>query len=224
MRKDNTKNERSRTWAFIVYPDSAPADWQAKLTELGVPWSCSPLHDKDTNPDGTQKKPHWHIVVSFEGMKSFSQMTELANILKAARPMICHSVKGAVRYFCHLDNPEKAQYDLSGITSGCGFDVADALKPSTTDLKLRLKRVSSFIRDNCITEFADLVEWSLENDDEMFDVCSSQTIFVKSLIASYRHRAEGRNTSGSSPVPAKAGATCESTPPAGGAKGDNRGV
>src|SRR5699024_11179639 len=58
-RKD--KDERTRNWTFVVYPESAPEDWREIIDDLHVPWIESPLHDKDVNPDGEIKKPHWHV-------------------------------------------------------------------------------------------------------------------------------------------------------------------
>ena len=68
------KDTRCRNWAFIQYDDSAPEDWREKLSELNIELVESPLHDKDLNPDGSNKKAHRHILVSFKGNKSFSQI------------------------------------------------------------------------------------------------------------------------------------------------------
>ncbi|WP_225354628.1 Rep family protein, partial [Ligilactobacillus murinus] len=57
------KDDRARTWTFIVYPESAPENWRDLLDEYHVPWVESPLHDKDINPDGTVKKAHWHVIL-----------------------------------------------------------------------------------------------------------------------------------------------------------------
>ena len=40
-------DQRSTTWTFLVYPDSAPNDWIDILKGLHVPFILSPLHDKD---------------------------------------------------------------------------------------------------------------------------------------------------------------------------------
>lgn len=69
------KDDRSRNWTFIGYPnESLPENYAEILDELHIAWVESPVHDKDTNPDGEIKKTHIHFVVSFEGNKSFSQI------------------------------------------------------------------------------------------------------------------------------------------------------
>ena len=55
-----TKNGRGRTrnFATIVYPESAPENWKSILENEIVPALISPLHDKDINADGEKKKAH----------------------------------------------------------------------------------------------------------------------------------------------------------------------
>lgn len=38
---------KARNFTFLIYPDSAPENWQAILTDLGRPVAISPLHDQD---------------------------------------------------------------------------------------------------------------------------------------------------------------------------------
>lgn len=66
------KGTRTRNWATVVYPESAPKNWREILGEMRVPCFLSPLHDKDINPDGTPKKP---IIMFF----SRSMPSKIAN-------------------------------------------------------------------------------------------------------------------------------------------------
>ena len=74
-------NGRWRNWAMIVYPSSAPKDWRKKISELHIPWIVSPCHDKDVHADGSPKKPHWHVILVFDDVKSFRQIDEIAKKL-----------------------------------------------------------------------------------------------------------------------------------------------
>lgn len=42
---------KSRNFTFLVYPDSAPEDWQSRLRDMGIPMAISPLHDQDHKED-----------------------------------------------------------------------------------------------------------------------------------------------------------------------------
>lgn len=112
--KASAKDNRSRTWAFVAYPESMPENWREILDALSVPWACSPLHDKDINETtGEVKKPHRHFVMSFPGKKSYEQIKEITDKLNAPVPQKCLSIRGAVRYFLHLDNPEKRSIETA---------------------------------------------------------------------------------------------------------------
>ena len=58
-----SKNVKKRNWAFVLYPESAPADWKEQLQLSGLMGAISPLHDKDINPTGGPKKAHYHVVL-----------------------------------------------------------------------------------------------------------------------------------------------------------------
>ena len=111
------KVKRGRNWTIIVYPDSAPDDWRDQLDQLHIQWIESPLHDKDTNPDGTVKKAHWHVLLLFDGNKSYQQVKDITAKLNTVNPQRVESARGMVRYMVHLDNPEKYQYDEIGRAS-----------------------------------------------------------------------------------------------------------
>lgn len=73
----NRNSVRTRNFATVVYKESAPENWQEILSGFFVPVFVSPYHDKDINADGTPKKPHWHVLIMFEGVKTVEQVTKL---------------------------------------------------------------------------------------------------------------------------------------------------
>ena len=48
-------NIKKRNWAFVLYPESAPADWLERLQATGLPGAISPLHDKTLTPQAFPK-------------------------------------------------------------------------------------------------------------------------------------------------------------------------
>ena len=108
-------DSRVRTYATVVYPDSAPDGWKDNLN--CIPCFISPLHDKDINPTGEQKKPHWHVLFAFENKKSDAQIMDIINKIGGVGCESVISLRGYARYLCHLDNPEKAQYEKSDVIS-----------------------------------------------------------------------------------------------------------
>ena len=75
-KKSNT-TARYRNYATVVYPDSAPENWQDIIAELKIPVFISPLHDKDKNANGEDKKPHYHVEILFDSQKTKAQAEEV---------------------------------------------------------------------------------------------------------------------------------------------------
>jgi len=187
----SVKDDRTRTWAFVAYPESLPSNWREMLDEMFVPWACSPLHDKDVNETtGEPKKPHYHVVLSFEGKKSYEQVKEITDKLNATAPQKCRSVRGAVRYMAHLDNPEKAQYSTSDITSGMGFDVDDALKLSATEKDQILQRIEDFIWAKHVKEYAHLAYWVSKYHPDWRETLKSNSYHIGQIVKSIRNNEE----------------------------------
>ena len=76
MAAEKTRDTRVRNFATVVYPESAPKDWQDILSRHCVPAFISPLHDKDTNPTGEPKKPHYHCIVYYENATTLKNVKE----------------------------------------------------------------------------------------------------------------------------------------------------
>lgn len=184
-----TKDERIRNWTFVLYPESAPADWRDILDAEFVPWVESPLHEMDTDPQGEIKKAHWHILLLYDGKKSYEQIKQLTDSLNAPAPQKVSSAKGLVRYMLHLDNPEKFQYDRSLIVGHGGADVAEYLKPTSASRYILIREMVDYVRENNICEMKDLLYYSMEHrfDDWFPLLCDNSAYIMSSLLKSIRN-------------------------------------
>lgn len=187
-KKKGTK--RTRNWSCVVYPDSAPENWREILDELHIEWVESPLHDKDINPTGEPKKPHWHVLLLFGGVKTYEQVQEVIAPLNCTIPVMCHNSKSMVRYFAHLDNPEKAPYSFTQIVAHGGVDIDDLLKPSSAERYFLIAEMISEIHSRNFTEFSDFMVYALSNrpDDWFPLLCDSAAYVVNLTIASNRNK------------------------------------
>ena len=187
-----TREERTRNWNLIVYPESAPEDWRAILDREHIQWIVSPLHDKDLNPDADdlEKKAHWHVLLLFDGNKSYEQVCEIQRKLHCANPQPCRSPTGTVRYMIHMDNPEKHQYSREDIVGHGGADVMLYLRPTSASRYILLREMTDYIRDNSITEYADFIDYALrERFDDWFPMLAdNSSIFINSYISSLRNK------------------------------------
>lgn len=186
----NKKETRTRNWTIVVYPESLPDNWVDLIDELHIEWICSPLHDKDINATGEVKKPHYHVLLMFGGVKSYDQVVEVIQPLNCPIPQRCHNAKSMVRYMVHMDNPDKAKYNLSDIRSFGGVDIFEMLRPSSSERYDIVRDMINFIKDNGISEYQDLVDYALS---EQFDdwwplLCDSCSFVIQQYIKSVRHR------------------------------------
>lgn len=186
--------QRGRNWSVIVYPDSAPENWEDILKI--EPVAISPLHDMDVNADGERKKAHYHVVFSYRGNKSFEQIDEIARSLHSPVPQRVNSLTGAVRYLVHLDNPEKAQYETKDIKAYSGFDVEACLAMSTGDKRAVLKDMLRFIKDNQIEHFADFINYCISDEAPVgwFEIATERnTLVIKEYIKSIWQKLGGKH-------------------------------
>lgn len=183
---------RTRNWTFLVWVDSAPENWRDIIDEEHIQWVESPLHEKDINPDGEIKKPHWHILVLYESVKTYEQVKELTDKLHTTIPQKAASVKGMVRYMAHLDNPEKAQYSITEIIGHGGVDITALLRPSSSERYQLIAEMMDYVQDSDIIEMEDLLMYARrERFDDWFPLlCDNSAYIMGALLKSRRHRGQ----------------------------------
>lgn len=151
MSKENKRERRVRNAAIVVYPDSAPDDWIARLNDEHVPAIISPLHDKDVNPDGSEKKSHWHVMVLLEAPKTTAQWDEIWDrVLGDKRVRVAENVnssRGYARYMCHLDNPEKTRYAEDDVIALGGASYQDLIALPSDDTAM-LEDIMLYLREH----------------------------------------------------------------------------
>lgn len=175
---------RTRNFATVVYPESAPEGWQEILAGYFVPAYISPLHDKDVNPTGEPKKPHYHVMLMFEGKKSLEQVEEIFKSIGGVGCEKVNSIRGYARYLCHMDNPEKHQYAPEDVRSLCGADYTGTIG-LVTDKYKAIKEMIAFCIENNIFSYADLLEYCAEERMDWFRVlCDNGTVVVKEYLKS----------------------------------------
>lgn len=195
-------DKRTRNWTTIVYPESCPDDWIKILSETCIPCIVSPLHDKDINPDNTEKKPHYHVLLLFAGVKSYSQVRDIVYTFGGVNPQVCNNAVGYARYLIHKDNPEKAQYDPKDIQCFGGIDWSE-LVLTPTDIKLALREIIAFMRKEDICYYDDLLNYCLDNKLEWFDVAMKNTIALRSYCVSKATKKKEENVCSPYGLPSK---------------------
>lgn len=179
-----TKEARTRNYATVVYPESAPADWKIILQEQCVPAFISPLHDKDINSNGVIKKPHHHIMIMFEGLKTKKQAGAVFSAIGGVgiEPIKCP--KAYARYLCHLDNLDKEHYSIDDVVSLSGADY-DSMVSSAPDKYTAISEIIDFCTMNDVHSYAQLLLYAKDNRIDWFRVlCDNGTVTVVQFLKS----------------------------------------
>jgi hypothetical protein len=184
-KKTSTKGRgRTRNYATVVYPESAPADWLAVLDSLHVPAFVSPLHDADVNADNTPKKAHYHVLLMFAGVKTREQAQAVIDAIGGVGCESVSTVRGYARYLVHADNPEKAQYSKGDVRAFGGADYDAVTHLPTDDVKIT-REMMQFIRANQISSFAQFADaCAIEHEDWFRALVTKSTYFIKEYIKS----------------------------------------
>lgn len=189
-----TKNNKKRNWAFVVYPESLPDNWIDQLRMTGLKAVISPLHDKDVNPDGTTKKPHYHVIVVYSGPTSYNVVKSVAvDQLNGASPIPLEAVRGYYRYLTHMDNPEKYQYSKSDLIHLNGFDIRDYSELTSSEKDEIKKRLIELINEYGVIEYSTFVNLVMSlGDSDQFHEATANTIFFNAYIKSVRYARFGQ--------------------------------
>lgn len=177
---------RTRNFATVVYPESAPENWQEILAQEFIPAFISPLHNQDINPGGEPKKEHYHVILMFDSVKTVEQARDVFERIGGVGCEVVKSIRGYSRYLCHLDNPEKAQYDVDAVRSLCGADYNHVICLAIDKYKA-IREMVQYCSDNHIYSYARLFEYCMEERSDWFRVLCDNGSYVMDMYLKSKH-------------------------------------
>lgn len=175
--------QRQRAFNFVFYPESAPEDFREKIASWNVP-ALLALHDKDKEPDGSDKKPHYHLLLLFGSLKSFGQVHELVDQLGSKVLEPAYDLRASARYLGHLDQPDKYQYGIGVLEAFTGASVPDLTAPFVDPTP----EILDFVWKEGITEYSSLVDYCHYGRAEWLKEVKGHTIFWCGYFSSMRHK------------------------------------
>lgn len=174
---DKLGRSRTRNFATIIYEESVPDNWCEILTQHHVPVFVSPLHSDDLNPTGEKKKPHRHVLIMFDSVKTLEQADEVVKSINGVGLEAVKSLRAYARYLCHLDNPEKAQYSIDDVMQFGGADYYSVTECSV-DRYTAIAEILDYCDDNHIYSFRSLLQDCRLHHFEWFRVLCDGGIYV----------------------------------------------
>lgn len=182
--KPATTDGRTRNWACVVYPESAPENWLDIIANEKAPFYISPLHDKDIDPQKQPKKPHYHVIYAPENKKSEKQIMEVFESFGGVGIEPVNSLRGYARYLCHLDNPEKAKYSPDDVICFGGADYNSVVSLPTDKYKA-VSEMMAYCDENGVYSFSDLCDYARDHRFDWFRLlCDSSAIIMKEYLKS----------------------------------------
>lgn len=175
--EDGTK---SRLVTYIIYPDSVKEDWIDILTEMNVKAVVSPLHNLDVDKNGELEKPHYHVVVKFDGPITWSVANDICISINAySRFQKVRNIHDIINYLTHdsYTSDGKMKYDKDDIQ----FINCNLYYFSNCEFIELIK----IINDNEIMSLCDLIDYLIKN--YLNDLCVyaiKNCYFVNSYINS----------------------------------------
>lgn len=184
MAKPREPPKKSKYFCCILYPDSSTYDVDDVIKSLAkehLTFAVSPIHDRDVEDDGSPKKRHYHVLLSY------ASATTLSNIrgwfIASGMPesevhsiRVCASGVGYFRYLTHKDNPEKAQYFEKDIRIFNDFDeVFKKFANTETDKIDNLVRIFHIVDELNTISFHNLIQYLMLNERDLFKMLTSSS-------------------------------------------------
>ena len=161
---------RTRNYACIVYCESALDNWETIISESKIPCFISPLHDKDKYPNGEDKKPHYHVLVMFDSVKTEKQAREFFDSFGGVGCEVVNSCRAYARYLCHLDcvEQEKFKYPINEVREFGGASYVCVIG-TMSDKNRAIAEMIKFVDDNGVIAYFQLLKYAQEYQSSWFD-------------------------------------------------------
>ncbi|MEE3444086.1 MAG: Rep family protein, partial [Methanobrevibacter sp.] len=125
-----------------------------------------------------------HVILMFDSVKTTEQAKEVFAKIGGVGCEIVKSLRGYSRYLCHLDNPEKAQYNVDNVKSLCGADYISVIGLAI-DKFLAMDEMMDFCDKYNITSFYLLSKYARVHRSDWSRVLKeSGTIYMREYLKS----------------------------------------
>ena len=177
-------NKKTRGYALVIYPESLPKNFIERINDLHMQCLLSPLHDKDMDPNGQPKKPHYHLMLLFDGPQTEKRAKEVFQEVTGVEvPYVeqLNSIPGMARYLCHLDNPEKYQYPKFEVQEFGGARYLELIEKVADNMEI-LSRIFDIIEEEDIFSYRKLIQ-NLKSQPDLFRIATqSNTLAISTYL------------------------------------------
>lgn len=134
---------------------------------------------------GDRKKPHYHYVIAFSGSKTSAQICEMIGNATDYIERVDNKA-GALKYLCHLKNPEKYQYSIEEIKNINGMDLSCITTIDELERMDYSDQIIDYIEKNRVWSFWSLMNWARKSGDfQLKKEIKASAPFWMALISSF---------------------------------------
>lgn len=184
MEKNRNPPCKSKYFCCVLWLDSSSYNVDniiKSLAEEHLTFAISPIHNKDVKDDGSPKKEHYHILLSYSSATTLNNIREWFKAcglpesdLHSVR--VCASGVGYFRYLTHKDNPEKAQYNSKDIRIFNDYDeIFKKFANAVSDKLDKLVRIFQIVDEFNTISFHNLIQYLMLNERELFKMLTSSS-------------------------------------------------
>lgn len=159
--------KRTGTFTFMFYLEDAPVNWQIRLINLRLPGYYINHYRDVEYPLMTLKRPHLHVLIKSDKRYRPDEIRKIAEYVGGSKvkvqPVV--SFKGILRYLCHLDDPNKAQYNMEEVQCMCGCNYQKEVGPGYENQAQIVSEIVEFCESEEIYVYADLVSYCVHNNE-----------------------------------------------------------
>lgn len=189
----NRKGKLHRYYWGYLYEDSAPADFRSRMLDSGYEGFAA-KHDKDVTEAGELKEPHWHVAVAFNHAVSLKEAKEVLTSFGVKEASVQHrdSWRGVARYLCHLDDPNKTQYDPSDVLEFGGADYMTVISRQSDKYRIVAEMqdwvCGPMAEGKKPHSFGDLNDYArAENLEWFMALCDNSAVIMREFCKSKRY-------------------------------------
>lgn len=191
--QEHRKGKQRKVWWGYLYEDSAPDDYLDRMRESGME-GLAIRHDRDVTAAGAPKETHWHVVVRFAHAVQAAEAKEVLTSFGCKEQSVQYrdSWTAVARYLCHLDDPDKAQYDPSDVVEFGGADYLAAIS-RTADKYRVVAEMQDWVAEPMVDggrprSFGDLNDFARASNLEWFmALCDSSAVIMREFCKSKRY-------------------------------------
>ena len=180
---------RSRKFCMLLYPLEDESHKKAlEYIKLNYDYALI-VHDKDEDENGTLKKSHTHVVVSFPNAKWNTAIAEELGITPNYMEK-CRSLNNALEYLIHYDDDTKHQYDIEEVQGNLKRELKKIIQNDGKDENIKAFELIEYIEnyDGPINE-SDFFKYTCEVG--MFDVARRSAYIMLRIID--KHNSQWQN-------------------------------